>query len=173
MDLKDLFSDSSRKTIDMGVATIGKNPEMFKKVLDFALEDDGAYSQRAGRVINLVAIIQPEMIRPYMQQLVLKLPTFKSGGLKRSIIKTISERSFDFDDETMGTLVNICFEWVNDSQEEIAIKAYAMDVLYSVSQFHPDLKPELIATFEHLKPEASAGIKVRCEKFLKKLYKEV
>jgi len=173
MDLKDLFSDSSRKTIDIGVATIGRNPEMFKKVLDFALEDQGAYSQRAGRVINFIAINHPEMIRPYMPDLVNKLPNFKTGGLKRSIIKTISERSFDFDDETMGTLVNTCFEWVNDPQEEIAIKAYAMDVLYKVTQFYPDLKHELIETLEHIMPEGSAGIKVRCKSYLKKLYKEV
>jgi len=173
MDLKDLFCDSSRKTIDIAVATIGKNPEMFKKVLDFAIEDKGAYSQRAGRVINLIAINHPEMIRPYMQDLVIKLPTFQTGGLKRSIIKTISERSFDFDDETMGTLIITCFGWVNDSQEEIAIKAYAMDILYGISHLHPDLKHELIATYEHLIPESSAGIKVRCEKYLKKLYKEV
>lgn len=173
MDLKDLFIDSSRKTIDIAVSTIGNNPELFKKVLDFALEDEGAYSQRAGRVINFIAVNNPEMIKPFMQDLVIKLPTFKTGGLKRSIIKTISERSLDFDDETLGALVNTCFEWVNDSQEEIAIKAYAMDVLYQISHLHPDLKLELIATFEHLIPESSAGIKVRCEKFLRKLYKEV
>lgn len=128
---------------------------------------------RLARVINLVANLHPELIRPHLKELVIKLPTFKTGGLKRCMVKTISERSFDFDENTLGILVNTCFEWVNDPSEEIAIKAYAMEVLYRVSQFHPDIKPELIATIEYLLPEASSGIKVRGKMYLKKLYKEV
>ncbi len=56
MDLRDLFSDSSRKTADIAVAAIGNNPEILKKVLDFALEDRGVYAMRAARVVNLVLI---------------------------------------------------------------------------------------------------------------------
>jgi len=38
MDLEILFSASSRRKADIAVAAIGNNPEIFKKVLDFALE---------------------------------------------------------------------------------------------------------------------------------------
>ena len=173
MDTKELFPDTSRRTADIAVSVICNNPEIFKNVLDLAFEDNGVFAMRAARALNLAAVKRPELVRPFLNDIAVKLPTFKTGGVKRCLLKTISERSFDYDENTLGLLVNICFDWVNDPQEEIAIKVYALEVLYRTSQFHPDLKPELIACIERLMPEASSGIKVRGKRYLKRLYREV
>jgi len=173
MDTKELFPDTSRRTADIAVSVICQSPEIFKNVLDLALEDNGVFAMRAARALNLAAVKRPELVRPYLNDIAKKLPTFKTGGVKRCLLKTISERSFDYSDDTMGLLVNTCFDWVNDPSEEVAIKVYALEVLYRISQFYPDIKPELIASIENLMPEASSGIRVRGKMYLKKLYKEV
>ncbi|MBN2174988.1 MAG: hypothetical protein JW731_12715 [Bacteroidales bacterium] len=173
LDLKDLLFDSSRKTADIAVCLVGDNPETFKKVLDFAMEDNGQFAMRAARVVNLAALNHPELMQPYINDIVKRLPGFKNDGLKRGIAKTLSERSFELEENTLGILVDTCFQWLNDPQEKIALKVYSMDILYRVSQSYPDIKPELISSLENELPKSSEAVGNRSKKILKKLYSEI
>ncbi len=173
MSLEDLFSDSSRRAIEMAVNTIGDNPEAFKKVLDFAIEDKGKYAQRAARAIQMSSAKYPELATPYVKDIIKEMSGFKTGGLKRSMAKMISEMNWDFDEESLGILAETCFKWVNDTNEEIAIKIYSQDILYRISEIYPELKYELIPTLENQIPRSSIAIKTRSRKMLKKLYKEI
>lgn len=173
MDLKDLLSDSSRKTIDIAVAFISDNPQRFEKVLDFAMQDEDQYAMRAARVINLVALKYPSLIQPHLSKLIINLDKFRNNGLRRGVLKTISEQPFGYDEDVLGKLVDVCFTWFNDPGEEIAVKVYALDVLYRTSTFFPEIKPELISSIENELPRASKGVHSRGLKMLATLYKEV
>jgi hypothetical protein len=173
MNLEDLFFDSSRRTVDMAVNTIGDNPEIFKRILDFALEDRERFAMRAARAIQMSVAKHPEIVKPYLKDIIRQMDKFKTGGLKRSFAKMISETDWDFDEDTLGILAEICFKWVNDSNEEIAIKIYAQDILYRVSEIYPELKHELITVMEHNYPHSSVAIKSRSRKMIKKLRKEI
>jgi len=173
MNLEDLFFDSSRRAIEMAVNAIGDNQEAFKKVLDFAMEDKGKYAQRAARAIQMSSVKYPGLVTPYMKDIIKEMSGFKTGGLKRSMAKMISEMDWGFDEETLGILAETCFKWVNDTNEEIAIKIYSQDILYRISNIYPELKNELILSLETQMPHSSVAIKSRSRKMLKKLYKEI
>ncbi|MCB0804767.1 MAG: hypothetical protein KDC05_03160 [Bacteroidales bacterium] len=168
---EELLFDSSRQTADMAVNHIGSNPELFNKLVDFALLDRGQFAMRAARVMNLLTLQYPHLIRPHLKMLIWKLPEIKNDGLKRGIAKTLTERSVDYDEETMSVLVDCCFGWLHDPQEKVALKYYAMDILYKITLQYPELENELINTIELHIPEASSAIKGRGEKILKKLQK--
>ena len=173
MNLEDLFFDSSRRTINIAVNTIGNNPVIFKKILDFALEDKERFAMRAARAIQMSVAKHPEIVRPYLKDIIRQLDKFKTGGLKRSFAKMISELDWDFDEDTLGILAETCFKWVNDNNEEIAIKIYSQDILYRISEIYPELKHELITVLEHNYPHSSVAIKSRSRKMTVKLYKEL
>lgn len=173
LDLEQLFFDSSKRTVDMATAVIGDNPEIFKKVLNFALKDKDPFSMRSARTMNQAAILHPELFQPYIRDLVMKMDDFKSIGLRRSLAKTFFEGSFEMDEDVLGILTDNCFKYLNDPSEEIALKAYSMDVLYKITESYPELKQELISSIENLMPHASVGIKSRGKRLLKKLYKEI
>jgi len=173
MSLEDLFFDSSRQTVDIAVNTIGDNPEVFKKILDFAMEDKKKFAMRAARAIQMSSAKHPELATPYVKDIIKGMSGFKTGGLKRSMTKMISEMNWDFDEESLGILAETCFKWVNDTNEEIAIKIYSQDILYRISEIYPELKNELIQTLENQIPRSSIAIKTRSWKMLKKLYKEI
>lgn len=173
MNLEDLFFDSSRKTIDIAVNTIFEKPDVFKEILDFALEDKPMFAMRAARAIQISATKYPELISPYMEDIIVEMDRFESDGLKRSFAKLISEISWDFNEDILGVLADACFKWVNDSKEKIALKAYSQDILYRISILYPDLKFELISVLERNYPHASVGIKTRSRKMLKKLKQEI
>ena len=173
MELEKLLIDSSKITADMAVHTIGDNPVLFKKVLDFALEDRDVFAQRASRVIQLCTSKYPHLIQPHLNEIITSLPGFQNGGLKRNVLRLLSQRTNEFTEEQQGILLDVCFKFIMNSDEKPAIKVYAMDILYDISNQYPDLKNELISTIKSQMPTASAGIKSRSQKMLKKLYKEI
>lgn len=173
MSLEDLFFDSSRRAIEIAVNTIGDNQETFKKVLDFATEDKGKYAQRAARAIQMSSVKYPELASPHLKDIINGMSRFKTGGLKRSMTKMISEMDWDFDEETIGILAETCFKWVNDANEEIAIKIYSQDILYRISEIYPEIKHELITVLEHNYLHSSVAIKNRSKKMLGKLRREI
>lgn len=169
MDLKDLLSDSSRRTIDVGVDFIGKDPERFNLMLNFALEDNGRFAMRAARVINISSTINPELIKPHLSVLADNINDYNNNGLRRGVLKTIAEMEFNYNDDVMGKLVDSCFQFFNDPGEEVAIRVYALEILYRASLKFPEIRPELVSCMEHELPRSSAGIRSRCKKVLKKL----
>lgn len=173
MELEDLLVDSSKITAEMAVHTIGDNPVLFKKVLDFALEDKAKYAQRASRVIQKSATKYPDLIRPYFKQIVNAFPDFQNVGLKRNMLRLLSKHYKELNEEQQGILLDVCFNYLMNSNEKPAVIVYSMDILYEISNQFPDLKMELISCIENQMPTASAGIKSRSKKMLKKLQKEI
>jgi hypothetical protein len=171
MDLQDLLFDSSRRTADMAVGVIGNNPDIFKKMLDFAFEDKNLYAMRAARVIQLASHNHPELIRPYLREIILRLPNLKNEGLKRGLAKILIERSYDHDDDTLGILVSTCFDWLMNPAEKPAIKVYSMEILYKISQLYPEIKTELVSSIEEQLPRSGVAVKSRGRQILAKLYK--
>jgi hypothetical protein len=173
MELKELLSDSSRRTADIAVGLIGDNPEIFKKFLEFAMEDKGPYAMRAARVVQLANKNHPELIRPYTKDIILKFNSFHNDGLRRNILKIFTERSLNPDEDSFGKLIEIGFNSLTDPAEKAAMKMYAMVILYKISQFYPEIKTELIATIENQLPRSSAAVKSGGKQILSKLYKQI
>jgi hypothetical protein len=170
LDLEDLLFDSSRRTADIAVGLIGDNPEIFKKFLDFALDDKTPYAMRAARVVQLSSHQHPELIRPYLKEIIHKLPYLKSDGLRRGFLKIFTERSLDLDEESFGILADTTFNCLNNPAEKPAMKVYSMEILFRISDFYPEIKPELISTIENQLPHSTAAIKSAGKKLLRKLY---
>ena len=173
MELEDLLVDSSKITADMAVHTIGEDPVLFQKVLDFALEDRDVFAQRASRVIQLSAIKYPHLIKPHLNKIIKSFPDFRNSGLKRNMLRHLSKHTMELTEEQHGILLDVCYKFIMSSDEKPAIKVYSMDILYDISNQYPDLKKELISCIENIMPTASEGIKSRSKKMLKKLYQEI
>ncbi len=81
----------------------------------------------------------------------------------------------EVEEHWMGNLYENCFELVANPKEEIAIRAFAMVILYNISNTFPELKPELKLLIESVleEPEISPGVRSKSNHILKKLYKEL
>jgi hypothetical protein len=53
------------------------------------------------------------------------------------------------------------------------MKMYSMVILYKISHFYPEIKPELISTIEDQIPRSSAAIMSVGKQTLTKLYKQI
>jgi len=173
MELENLLFDSSKETVIRAAKLVGESPDRFKTVLDFALLDKPQFAMRATRVIDLVAEKNPDLLMPFISDIVRNISEYKTIGLKRGIARIFSEQNYNYDEDTAGRLVHTCFEWLNDPAEAIALKIYSMTILYKISNTYPDIKPELISSIENEIPKNSPAIRGRGRRILKRLYKEV
>jgi hypothetical protein len=95
---------------------------------------------------------------------------FTHDGMKRHSLRILSRHEIP---ETQTVqVINFCFKMLT-LFEAAAIKVHAMQILYTISQKVPEIKPELISAIELSVQEGSTGVKNRGFRMLKKLYKEI
>lgn len=157
------------------IAYIGDDKEKFSELMDcfFMETKDYRVPQRAAHVVSLSFDQNPEFIQPYIPKLIkhLFIPDLK-GALKRNIL-----RIFQFTEvpkKERGKVYDKVCEFLSDPKEEIAIRAFAMTVLYKITTHHPELKPELFTTIQFVleKPNSSPAIRSRGKHVLSQLIQD-
>lgn len=68
-----------------------------------------------------------------------------------------------------GKTINLCFDFLNNPKEPIAVRVFAMTVLGNLAKENADLKNEIIMVIEDQLPYGSAGFLSRGKKVLKQL----
>jgi len=165
-----LEMDSSRAVADLVVSAIGNNPEHFKTVLDLCFNETYPVAMRAARAIELCCEENPILIEPYLDEIIDKIQTSKIDGVKRGLLKVVR----DVDDirkiKNIGLLTKLCFDWMSDKREAIAVRHYCTGILLRIVEIEPDLKNELIAVLENeIQLSDSTAFKKRTTKMIKKL----
>lgn len=170
--IADLLVDSSRAVADMCVIAIGEEPELFKEAYAIAKKDIYPQSMRAARVVELAGSEHPELVQPYLAEMIEMLPSVKVDGVKRSFFKMIVNYPLPDNEDLLGRLFDFSISLIA-SNESIAVRAYSMQLSYQISNIYPEIKQELLLLIESQMDAASAGLKTIGRKILKKLRKEM
>jgi len=166
-----LLSETSRRNTDMISDLVIQKPELFQELVDIYLENKEPVSRRAIWVVDTVTEKLPQLLDPFIERIILKLPEFKHDGLKRNTLRMLSRSSIP--KSQSGLIINICFDWLISPAESVAVKVFAMDILYRFSSIEKDLRKELADSIEWRIQEETPGFKCHGKKILKKLYKEM
>jgi hypothetical protein len=167
-----LMQEMSRRNTDAVVDLIVQQPILYDEIFRIFLRIEEPVSRRAAWVVDIYSENHPECLSPYREQLIDKLNEFNHDGLKRHSLRMLARLPLP-DDEHMGTLMNVCFNWLIARNESVAVKIYCMEILYMISQLEPDLKKELADSIEWRINEETPGFKNKGEKLLKKLRREI
>ncbi len=171
-DFAAILSDSSRSLADYTAAMIGSDEKLFRQVMDLAYAQKKPVSMRAARVADFCCQRYPELIRPYLTDLVKNLPGLTDMSVKRVFMHILIRHSWVDDDEAMGRLVDTLLKWLVDDSQDISIKAYAMVILENITHLLPDLRFEMIAVIEEAQPFwGSAALRHSGKKVLKNIKK--
>lgn len=155
---------------------IGNDQQRFGELMDcfFTQTKDYRVPQRTAHVVSLTFDKNPELVLPYLPKLIREFMRKNlKNSLKRNILRIL--QFCEIDEKDRGIVYDRAFELMINPQEEIAVRAFAMTVLYNISQFYPDLKPELKAAIFIVleEPKSSPGVRSRGNAILEKLNKEV
>jgi hypothetical protein len=140
---------------------------LFKQVYSLIYSTDQKAAWRAGWIIDNATEKFPELLAPFIPDIISQLIMTRNSSLKRIFTRMLSR--FEIPEEFLVQVVNRCFELLSPA-EPAAVRVNAMQVLFNVSQREPGLKQELATVLESLLEEReSKGFINRAEKLLQQL----
>src|SRR5690606_24726523 len=84
----------------------------------------------------------PELITPYVRQMVDYLKTEKiHDSIKRNILRTL--QNIDIPVAREEDLLELCFGYLMDKKEGVAIRVFSMQILANLAKKYPEIKNEL------------------------------
>ncbi len=170
-DLKRMINTMmSRQEADWIANSAIENTEIFKKLLEYSFSTERKLAFRASWTLSKVCDQFPELIYPYLSQIVEAIPEFDNESVQRSFLRIISLSDMKkLTSGHHGILADHCFAMLNSGISAIAIKAYSMEILYTLSLIYPELRNELSASIIVLMEDGSGGIIARGKMILKKI----
>ena len=171
MQISSILKDSSRATIDNATESVLQNKKLFEEILYLTLNENTKYALRASRVLHFCSKHEPELIKPFLDELITGLKTIKNDSIRGNILSIFYEIELPDDEDFLGELTQICFEFLNGQSERESLAVYSIDILYKICKFYPELKNELIQNIQVLLPHKKAAFHCRGNETLKKLKK--
>lgn len=171
VDLQDIINRMMSRQEAEWVANIAiDNQQVFKKLLDFSIEGDKKLAFRSSWTLSKVCDKFPELIDPYLPDIILRINDFDNESVQRSFLRIISLKNLNtIDKKFHGILAEYCFSQLNSGFSAIAIKAYSMEILYNLTCIYPELANELVPAIQILIEDGSAGMVARGKMIMKKL----
>jgi hypothetical protein len=148
---------------------IGEDPNLFNELITVFSKGDVRLTQRASWPLTLIAEAHPKLAKKHASFLIQLLDKPLHVAVKRNVLRLF--QTVDIPQKELGPLADKCFTYIQSRSEPIAVKAFAMTVLYKICLKEPDLKNELIPILEDMLPFSQSGILARAQKTLKQLKK--
>jgi 8-oxo-dGTP diphosphatase len=160
----------SMQEADWMATSAVENPAIFLKLLEYSYTTDRKLAFRASWTLTKVCDKYPEMIYPYLSEIIEALPKFDNESVQRSFLRILSLSNLEnLNGRHHGLLADYSFAALNSGLSAIAIKAYTMEILYKLSLIYPELANELASSIRILMEDGSAGIIAKGKAVLKRI----
>lgn len=171
MDIRDALLEEHSKIQAQKIAHyIGNDPDRFAELIDLFLHDTSRITQRAAWVLSHCADTYPALIEPHVEKLWKNLQKPQNDAVKRNTLRIF--QTYRFPKSLQGIAATLCFDYLLDPNEAVAVRAHAMTIAYNIALEEPELLPELALIIEEMLPHGTAGIKSRGNKILKAIRKQ-
>ncbi len=152
-------------------AHFNSQTEDLSPLMSLVFDDSKKVYWRAAYIMDRINEKQPELIRPYLPQIIQAISSTTSESKLRHFLKVISLNPIARDHA--GLLFDHCLAIFTTNSYAIAVRVHAMQILYEISKLEPELKKELILVIEQeLEQQPTAGIRSRGTRILKSLHTE-
>ena len=167
MDLRSEILKADFKDQAVFIATeINGDERGFAELMALFFSKDTRTCQRAAWVVSHCMERNPWQGMPYLEKLVKNLYNNVGDATKRNTVRVL--QFVDIPEKLWGETIEICFQYLT-GKEAVAIKVFAMTVIYNISRKVPEIAAELKIVIEDQLPYGSPGFKSRGKKILAKL----
>jgi hypothetical protein len=171
MNLREqILSEHSKSNALLMSNWIGNNPERFEALMHLFLKDNHKVIQRIAWVLSLVADKNPELIVPYLGDI---LAVSAQANIHVAVRRNVTRicQKFPIPQNQHEAIINLCFKWLINPKEAVAVRCFSMEILCKLSQIYPDLKNELVNIIEDalMHQELTPGFISKSKRSLKTL----
>ena len=160
--------EHSKAQRDKVVRYVGKSPKRFDELINVFLKGPYRVTQRSAWPLSYCVEQHPELIKAHLKRILLfaKKPDVHHS-VKRNTMRLL--QFIDVPKRFQGLVVDLCFTFLQDPKEPIAVRVFAITVLLNLTKTLPELKNELIPIIEDQMPYATPAFTSRGRKALKEL----
>ena len=163
-----LEAEHSKAQCNRIVAYIGDDPDKFAELIKEFLAGPGRITQYAAWPLSYTVVAHPRLAKPHLASLIKVLGTPGiHDAVKRNILRLLP--SVEIPGTRREKLIELCFGFLTNRNEPVAIHVFAMEVLANLIEPYPELQRELALIIEEQLPYASPGYRSRALKILKKI----
>jgi hypothetical protein len=165
-----LQKERSKKTCIEVADYIGNDPERFAELIEIIIGKDMEMANRAAWVIPSIADKNiDKLIQPHLKTMIELLNQPVHDAIKRNVVRMLQFTTIP--KKLQGITLEYCFQLLNNPKEAVAIRVFAMTVLYNLTLQEPDLAHELYDCIEMHMENSLPAFKNRGGKILKALSK--
>jgi hypothetical protein len=147
---------------------INGSPEHFAELMEIFFEHNSRKNQYAASIMIHCVDKWDYLLTPYLEKLILNLQNNNlKAATKRNTVRVLQDVKIP--ENLHGIIANICFQYLQNPSEAIAIKVFSMTIIQNLTKDYPELKEELRFILEDRLPFQSAGFRSRAGKILKDL----
>jgi len=170
-DLRDLILQDHSKTHTIFTAQVLKEkPELIAPLLEIIYLEEEPVSRRAAWSLRTLFDEDKTVLIPYIDDIINHLKHIKFPPILRAFLAIISRTKIQT--KWYGFLIQYTSETILNSNSEIAVKAFSLDIFFQISQSQPDLFYELEQMIDYIYPDGSRGIQNKCRNMTKWIEKE-
>ncbi len=161
-----ILKEHSKSNCDKIVRWIGNNQQRFDDLFNLFLNDEYRVVQRSAWPLSYAVIAHPQLVQKHFGKLLKNLQ--KPGthnAVKRNTVRLLQD--IEIPKRYHGQVMDLCFKYIREPKEAIAVKAFALAVLENLSASYPEIIPEIKLLVEQRYPHESPAFKSRARKFLK------
>jgi hypothetical protein len=169
MDFRDRLQKEHSKDLTAKIADyVGLNRARFKELVEVYLAGPYRITQRAAWPLSLCVERHPGLILPHLG-LILKFVRRPGvhDAVKRNTVRLL--QFIEIPPRYVGAVADLCFGYLRDRKEAIAVRVFSMTVLSRLVSKEPGLGRELKLMIEDELPYASPAFRSRASRTLKEI----
>jgi hypothetical protein len=145
--------------------------KLLSQLITCCLDKDQLLSSRSMWVLGHVSDLDNDVVIPYYDKLILNLKNKElHNGVIRNTLRLFQKFEVPKKHETF--LLDKCYEYITNPQEAIAVRSFAMTVVFNISKPYAELLNELkLVLTEIKKQDEGPGIKSKVTNTLKQIDK--
>lgn len=166
--LKEIDREHSRAMRNRIVAFVGQKKAHFAQLVGVFLAGPYRVTQRAAWPLSYCVQKHPELIFPHLGKVLAAAE--RPGAIdavKRNVVRLL--QFIEVPSRYRGRVAELCFRFLHDRKEPIAVRVFTMTVLGNLTTALPELGKELAILIEDELPYGSAGFVSRGRKVLKQI----
>ncbi|MEP7323451.1 MAG: hypothetical protein ABI761_16110 [Saprospiraceae bacterium] len=149
---------------------IGEDKKRFDELVHLFMSGESMISQRAGYPLSNIAIRYPDWITSHLKKIIVYAQ--KPGlhnAIRRNTMRILEH--VPIPKKLQGTVLTMCFDFIADPVEKVAIKAFSLTVLEHMMDTYPEIGSEIKDIIEDQWAQQTPAFRVRAKKVLNKIKK--
>ena len=162
-----ILTEHSRSQALMIADIILQKPGLFDELIEIIFANKEPISRRAAWPLRFIHERDQQLLATYLPIIIKQLPEVQSIAVQRNLLYILAYS--DIPESCRGELLQYTSNLLLNTSTSVASLIYSLDIFDNIAKDEPDLQNELVLIIHQILPYASAGVKSKSMKTLKKI----